>query len=88
MNHLKSIVFPETFQFPLYERADGREMRMDIHWESSLCHTCTLGHGHSTQLLVGDPSRHKDRSDVPLAKHQCPDQRAITILLMLQPDMT
>ena len=56
MNHLKSIVFTEICQFPLYKGADGREMRMDIHRESSLCHTCTLGHAHSTQLLVGDPS--------------------------------
>lgn len=56
MNHLKSIVFTEICQFPLYEGADGREMRMDIHSEYSLCHTCTLGHAHSTQLLVGDLS--------------------------------
>lgn len=56
MNHLKSFVFTEICQFPIYERADGREMRMDIHWESSLCHTCMLGHARSTQLLVGDPS--------------------------------
>lgn len=56
MNHLKTIVLSELCQFPLYQGADGREMRMDIHWESSLCHTCTPGCVHSTQLLVGDPS--------------------------------
>lgn len=56
MNHLKSIVFTQICPFPLYEEADGREMRMDIHRESSLCHICMLGHAHSPQLLVGDPS--------------------------------
>ena len=80
MIHLKTIVLTEICQFPFYEGADGREMRMDIHRESSLCHTCTLGRARSTRLLVGDPSWHRDRSDVPLAKHKRPDQRAITIL--------
>lgn len=56
MIHSKSIVFTEICQFPFCEGADGREMRMDIHRESSLCHTCTLGRARSTRFLVGDPS--------------------------------
>ena len=80
MIHSRSIVLTEICQFSFYEGADGREMRMDIHRESSLCHTCTLGRARSTRLLVGDPSWHRDRSDVPLAKHKRPDQRAITTL--------
>lgn len=63
----------------MYKWADGREMRMDIQWESSLCHTCTLGYAQGTNFLLGDPSWHKDRSDVPLLQHKCPDQHAIAI---------
>lgn len=63
----------------MYKWADGREMRMDIQWESSLCHTCTLGYAQGTNILLGDPSWHKDRSDVPLPQHKCPDQHAVTI---------
>lgn len=75
---LKVIVVSAKCQLPLYEWADRREMRMDIQRGSSLCHTCMLGHAHSILSLAGDPSWHGDRSDVPLAKHKCPDQWAFT----------
>lgn len=44
----------------------------------------SLSHVHAwpctgTNFLLGDPSWHKDRSDVPLPQHKRPDQRAITI---------
>lgn len=80
MDHLGSFVSAQIWQFPLYEEADGREMRMDIHQASSLCHTFMLGHAGNTLLLVGDPSSHNDRSDVLLAKHKCPHTRVIKIL--------
>lgn len=60
--------------------ADGQEMRMDIQSASFLCHTCLPGHMHSARHLVGDPSWHGDRSDVPPATHGRLDQQAAAVI--------